>query len=82
MVLAQQWYGENTGSGETRGFQWLELVAGKLARQVLRGRETGNGLLLPDRTLPMSIFGERIISLPACWTDTPDLLCIGTSEAP
>ena len=34
------------------------------------------------RTLPRSIFGEPTPSLPASWTDTPDSLCLGTSEAP
>ena len=34
------------------------------------------------RTLPMSIFGDPTPSSRACWTDTPDSLCIGTSEAP
>ena len=71
MVLAQQWYGENTGSGETRGFQWLELAAGKLARQVLRGREIGNGLLLPDATLRISTFGARIIFSSVSWMAIP-----------
>lgn len=60
MVLAQQWFGENTGSGETRGFQWLELVAEKFARQILRGRETVNGLLLPDPTLPILASGDAL----------------------
>ena len=40
--------GENAGSGEARGFQWLELAAGKLARRVLRGRGAGDDFLLPD----------------------------------
>ena len=42
--------GENAGSGEARGFQWLELAAGKLARRVLRGRGAGDDFLLPDIT--------------------------------
>ena len=28
--------------------EWLELLAGKLARAVLRGRDDGNVVLLPD----------------------------------
>ena len=47
MVPAQRG-SENAGSGEARGFQWLELAAGKLARRVLRERGAGDGFLLPE----------------------------------
>lgn len=47
-----------------RAFEWLERLEGKLSRAVLRGRETRNGLLLPDLNRGL------LIAEYLCWVNS------------